>query len=452
VRRRGLIALVAVALACQAAPAGAAGLDDPAAQWLPRTDGAAWVYQWSNSAFSPARMERYTMSARSGTGFRVSWEEFGLRPDESPATGFADFRHTDAGLVNINYQTTPVPPQFPVLCASPTRCGNSLAGSFFLTLWGSRSPVLAEPLVKDATWNSIGGTNNDVTSGNRYLGHEFVTVPAFPNGIAAAKVQSVITQAGALGDPFGSGLRTVWWVYGVGPVKVIFQHTSGESSLAQLQTTNLAPLPLPSDANLMPLALGDVSSFRWRNDRHMKRWSRQRFEVRAVANGTSRINVRDTSGPIDVNASYVFSSRLGGLTNVTTVLRRAVTSSRLPALGPNDGPQGRARFVTPYDLMSYGFNPILPAYAATDQTWRSSRESRDWAVYGVSGVSTVLGKRTIRVPAGRFKTIAVRSRLRQADHAFGSGSRTMYFAPGEGLVKLTFRHSDGSTSTVERVG
>lgn len=27
-----------------------------------------------------------------------------------------------------------------------------------------------------------------------------------------------MTQAGALGDPYGSGLRTVWWAYGVGPV------------------------------------------------------------------------------------------------------------------------------------------------------------------------------------------------------------------------------------------
>ena len=32
-----------------------------------------------------------------------------------------------------------------------------------------------------------------------------------------------------------------------------------------------------------------------------------------------------------------------------------------------------------------------------------------------------------------------------------SWSRTMYFAPDMGLVKLTFRHKDGSVSTVERV-
>ena len=107
--------------------------------------------------------------------------------------------------------------------------------------------------------------------------------------------------------------------------------------------------------------------------------------------------------------------------------------------------------MTPLDLMSYGFNPVFPAYAATGQAWRSSRESADFAVYGVTGDSTVLRPRTIRVPAGRFRnTVAIRSKLRQANHAFGSGTRTMYFAPGVGLVKITFRHSDGSTSTVEK--
>ena len=35
--------------------------------------------------------------------------------------------------------------------------------------------------------------------------------------------------------------------------------------------------------------------------------------------------------------------------------------------------------------------------------------------------------------------------------AFGSGTRTSCFAPGKGLVKLVFRHRDGSVSTVERI-
>src|ERR687890_707512 len=66
-------------------------------------------------------------------------------------------------------------------------------------------------------WDALGGADNDVASSNRYAGHEKVTVPAFPQGITAAKVGSEITQAGAIGDPFGTGVRTVWWVRGVGP-------------------------------------------------------------------------------------------------------------------------------------------------------------------------------------------------------------------------------------------
>jgi hypothetical protein len=46
----------------------------------------------------------------------------------------------------------------------------------------------------------------------------------------------------------------------------------------------------------------------------------------------------------------------------------------------------------------------------------------------------------------------VRSNLRQRGFPFGSGTRTSWFAPGEGLVKLVFRHRDGSVSTVQRTG
>ena len=69
----------------------------------------------------------------------------------------------------------------------------------------------------------------------------------------------------------------------------------------------------------------------------------------------------------------------------------------------------------------------------------------------MTGVSKVVGNRKVRTRAGRFQTTVVRSKLRQKGHAFGSGTRTSYFAAGKGLVKLTFRHRDGSVSTVERV-
>ena len=100
--------------------------------------------------------------------------------------------------------------------------------------------------------------------------------------------------------------------------------------------------------------------------------------------------------------------------------------------------------------MSYGFNPVMPAYAIRGQTWQPALGTRDFDVNGVTGTSRVLGTYTVRVPAGRYRAVAVRSTLNQNGHRFGSGSRTSYFAPGVGLVKLTFRHADGSTSTVER--
>jgi hypothetical protein len=449
--------LVTAALALAAFPAAASAvdLDDPGAQWLPRSDGATWTYQWTNSAFAQvARTETYSLSVRSGRWFRLNFAESGLRPDQDPATGYMDFFTTDVGLVNLNYSSTPAPRNFPILCASAIACGNTIAGSLFLTIWGTRSPVLAEPLVKGTTWTSTGGAANDVVAQNRYLGHERVTTPAFPGGVEAAKVQSVVTQAGALGDPFGSGVRTVWWVYGVGPVRIAFEHTGGETSFAQLVSTSLPARALPSDANLLPLREGEVSRFRWRNDKHMKAWSEQRFEVAGLVNNTARVNVRDLSGPLDVLVSYAFTSRLAGTTAISSVFRRvdvkAGAAVDMPRLGPTNGPEGRRRFVTPYDLMSYGYNPVLPAYAYKGQTWASAAGSRDFQVNGVTGTSTVLGQRIVRVPAGRYKAIAVRSVLRQKGHRFGSGSRTSYFVPDVGLVKITFRHDDGSTSTVER--
>ena len=75
--------------------------------------------------------------------------------------------------------------------------------------------------------------------------------------------------------------------------------------------------------------------------------------------------------------------------------------------------------------------------------------SRDFNVFGVRGTTKVLGTRSVKVPAGRFKALAVRSTLKQQGFPFGSGTRTAYFAPKRGLVKLVFVHGDRSVSTVE---
>ena len=101
--------------------------------------------------------------------------------------------------------------------------------------------------------------------------------------------------------------------------------------------------------------------------------------------------------------------------------------------------------------MTYGFNPVIPAYAGRGMTWRSSRDTPDWGTFGVVGVTRVIGRQTVRTPAGRFRALVVRSTLRQAGRRFGTGTRTSWFAPNRGLVKLVFRHDDGSVSQVERI-
>ena len=447
--RLACLCLLALALPSNAVAAG--DLDDLSAQWLPRSDGAEWTYAWSNSDHQPVRRkEKFVVQSRSGTAFRLRWSEVDPPPNESASSGTMDFRHTEAGLVNLNYQSTQPPPQFPILCASASECGNSLAGTYFLLIWGTRSPTLAEPLLAGTRWNSLGGANNDSASANRYRGRQRVTVEAFPQGVEAAVVESDVSQAGAIGDPFGSGVRTVYWVYGVGPVKITFRHAGGETSEAELLSTNLQPLPPPSDANLLPLNRGDTATYRWRNSRYMRKWSRQRFEVGEVVNASARVDVKHVKGPINVTGSYTFSTRLDGVTHLSA-FTRAATRAKFPRLGPKgQAADDERHFFTPYDLMVYGFGPVVPVYGEKGETWRSSRDSRDWSIFRVTGRSRLLGARKVKTPAGTYRAVAIRTKMTRKGSRFGSGTRTSYFASEKGLVKLVFRHRDGSVSTVER--
>ncbi|MFL5846956.1 MAG: hypothetical protein ACJ762_19920 [Solirubrobacteraceae bacterium] len=449
---RRLPVLAAALTLLWAGSAAAAELDDPVDQWLPSSDTADWVYAWGNTTYSVPRKEHLTVQARSGNSFRLRWDEVDPPADQTPTAGIVDFQRTDAGLINLNYQSTPPPSNYPILCASSTNCGNSLAGTEFLLIWGTRSPTLAEPLLRGTRWSSLGGQSNDVASDNRYVGQTKVVVPAFPAGVVASQVDSTITQAGALGDPFGSGVRTVYWVRGVGPVRIIFRHTSGETSQAELQSTSLTPLPPPSDANYFPLTSGTKSTFRWRNSKHMRRWSTQRFTVSQVVNNSARIDVKSLSGPIKVAGSYAFSSRLSGVTNISA-FTKAASRATFPKLGPSSAAvSDRRHLFTPYDFMTFGFNPVLSVAPVTGETWRSSRVGRDWKIFGVTGTTTALAPRKIKTPAGTFDAVGFRSSLTQARFPYGSGTRTSWFAAGKGLVKLVFKHRDGSVSTIERVG
>ena len=443
-------ACTVVAVLCAAAPTQAA--TPSSARWLPNTPNASWVYAWTDNGFSPVvTRERYTVVDRTDTAVKLGWTtaDTGSDPGAAPSEGSIDYLYTESGLVNTNWSSTPPPPQFPVLCASATSCGNSLAGAHYQLIWGSRSPLLQEPLVRGAEWSSLGGQGNDVASANRYLGRDRVTVPAFPRGVFAAKVESDITQAGALGDPYGSGLRTTWWVYGVGPVKIDFLHAGGQRSVAELQATNLKPRTAPSDRARFPLRSGSKRRYRYTNTKHMKRASVQEFTVGGVVNSTARVDVRDISGPIRVRGSYVFSTGRSGITNLSVATSTA-TRVKFPKLGPRKQPASRRRhFFTPMDLAVYGINPVLPAYPRKGETWKASKSSRDYKVYGVTGTSKVIGNQRVRTPAGRFTALLVETKMTQKGYRFGSGVRKSWFAPGVGLVKLQFRHRDGSVSKVD---
>jgi hypothetical protein len=159
--------------------------------------------------------------------------------------------------------------------------------------------------------------------------------------------------------------------------------------------------------------------------------------------------VKSVSGPIKVAAAYGFTRRLDGVTNIWGISKSA-SLAKLPKLGPSALPPDKRRhFLTPFDLMTFGFNPVIPAYPAGGASWSAQSSGRDFSIYGVTGTATVLGVRTVKVPAGTFDALVVRTTLRQPGFPFGSGTRTSWFAPKRGLVKLEFRHADRSLSVVE---
>lgn len=448
--RRASLLLAALACAFAVAPTAFAGDD-----WLPHPADATWTWQWQDTVYGGgATNEKVTVKSGAGAkAFTLAWTTEGQSsPSGLRTAGTVSFQETPAGITNTDWSSTPPPPDFPVLCGQQAGCNNSLASSWYLLIWGARSPMLAEPLVQGLSWAGAGGALGDVTSASTYLGTEQVTVPAFPMPVTAAKVRTDITQAGAIGDPYGSGVRTVWWVYGVGPVKVVFAHAGGTNApvtTAELQSTNQTAKAPPSDVNYFPLKKGSKLTYRWTNARHLRKPSVQQAEVDAVAGGTARFQLKSLSGPIRVAGVYLFTSKLDGVTNIVGNTK-AATLVKFPPLGPSALPSDRRRhFFTPFDLMDFGVNPLLTAYPQNGDTWTVADSSRDFAIFGAHATSVVLGVQRVKVPAGTFDALAVRTTLTQPGFRFGSGTRTSWFAPGKGLVKLVFRHLDGSTSVVD---
>ena len=440
------LTVLALALVAGLQFASSAAADD----WLPHPDGATWTYSWSDSVYSPTpTTENVTVKDQSGASFDLAWTTGD--PTAPTSSGTVSFQDTDSGLDNTNWSSTPPPTNFPILCATAAGCGNSLTSTYYDIIWGSRAPVLAEPLVRGATWSGSGGAQNDVSGVSTYLGQDTITVPAFPQPVVAAVVRTRVTQAGALGDPYGSGTRTIWWVYGVGPVQVVFAHAGPANApvtTSVLQSTSLTPEAVPTDLDYFPLTQGLTERYSWTNSKYLKQPEIEQVAIQAALNGTARFTVTSVRGPIKAAGSYGYTARVSGITNLWSTAQ-AKSLAKLPPLGPKFAkPANRRHFFTPLDLLNFGFGPILPAYAKTGDSWASSPTGTDFEDYGVTGTSTVLGVQTVKVPAGTFKALAVRTTLKQPGFLFGSGTRTAWFAPGKGLVKLVFQHADRSTSQV----
>jgi hypothetical protein len=239
-------------------------------------------------------------------------------------------------------------------------------------------------------------------------------------------------------------VRTTWWVNGVGPVKVLFQHTGATTAAvttASLLSTNLRPAAPPPDQDYFPLHLGRQGTYRWTNKRHFAQPEVESVSVSTVANRTARLTVRSVSGPMRVAGQYEFDDRVDGVTDIAGS-SSAATLVKLPRLGRGH------HFLTPIDLMVFGFNPLLTEYPQAGATWGSGNGA-ELQVFGVTGVTRIIGVRTVTVPAGTFAALEVKSDLTDRGYPFGSGVRTCWFAPGRGLVKLVFQHRDGSVSLVQ---
>lgn len=419
--------------------------------WLPHPADAQWQYDWRDSTYDPGgTIENVIVEQQAGSSFTLSWADSAEEPPTAGSSpgctstsdlGTMSFEDSSEGLINTNWNSCPPPSNMPLLCPTTANCANSLSSTLYDVIWGNRVPVLSEPLLEGATWNATGGGSNEVTSSSRYLGLREVKVPAFPKGVLAAVVRSNIALAGTPGDDYGSGTRTTWWVRGVGPVLIVFDHVDGSVTNAALLQTNLKPTPTSADQDYFPLTQGLTGRYEWTNNKHLKRPEIERITVAAVSNQTARLTAQSVSGPIRVQGQYGFSLRLDGLRNIWGSAS-AASLAKFPALG-----HGR-HFFTPIDLMTFGFNPVLTAYPAAGQRWKSGN-ARDLSVYGVTGKTRVIGIRRVHVPAGTFQALEVQSTLTQKGFPFGSGVRTMWFAAGRGLVKLVFKHRDGSTSVVQ---
>ena len=122
----------------------------------------------------------------------------------------------------------------------------------------------------------------------------------------------------------------------------------------------------PNVDTWFPFTKGWKATYRWTNTRHLARPVVERYHVDAAAATSPRAR---SSGPIEAEGNYRYldDGRRAGELLGDDALGLAADA---PGLGPKAAPPAkRRRFATPFDLMDFGFNPLLPAYPTGKDVW-----------------------------------------------------------------------------------
>ena len=311
----------------------------------------------------------------------------------------------------------------------------------------------ASGAAQSSTWTSTGGaTRTTCQKAPHFPWRAQNHGPRLPRARRGRWGTDADRQAGAQGDPYGSGTRTVWWSLRRRPLMITFQH-AGRRQSARDDVDPAEHEPQAAATawrhRLLPLHEGLKLTYSWTNTETPAHTRGQTFTVDAVVNNTRPFSRYRTSPARYGQEDRRLSKRASGVTDLWGTTSSA-TLLKFPPLGParSSGLNQQNHFVTPFDLPNFGFQPGPPPHTRP--------RARKWSSEPVEQRLLDLRRhrhrnrdrrQTAKVPVSSFQALVVRSTLKQPGFPYGTGTRC-WFAPAEGLVKLVFAHGDGSVSTV----
>ena len=338
--------------------------------------------------------EKVTVKATKGTVHaRLDDAATRATADAPDSAGTVSFQETSAGSSTRTGRATRRRRRSRSSARPPTQCGNSLASTSTTSSGAAASPVLAEPLLERHDVDDAPAARRTTSRARRGTSARRTSpCPRSRPPSRRRRCAREITQAGALGDPYGSGVRTVWWVYGVGPVKIDFEHAGGAARRSRRRCsrrTNQTPLPPPADADYFPLDKGSTSTLPLdEHEAHEEACGAGLHVDAGREQHRARVTVKSVSGPIKVAGAYGFTTRRGRRHEPLGRRRSRRRSRKFPALGPSALPKNRAApFLHAVRPDGLRLQPCHPRRTPTSGTsWSAKRaEPRLSTIFGVTG-------------------------------------------------------------------